>query len=287
MPGVQDVSRRAAHRRRGAGRGRVRRLARSVIAASAVVLTSSIPALPAGAATTFGLLQMNLCNSGMAVSCYSGRAVDEAVAHIHRHRPDLVALQEVCRDDVHTGRGPGQLARAMADLHGAEDISVTFAPALNRYTGRQYRCLNGEAYGVAMIHHGDGRDVHGGRYDSQDATDELRVWTCTTVIEGRLTGCTTHLSTNPDVAMRQCRELMSVLRGSWVMPEVVVTGDFNLASSPGKPHDVQGCAPAGFGRRGDESVQQIFFTPGIRATGGDRYPMSWTDHPALYELFRL
>src|SRR5439155_422728 len=142
------------------GRRRLRRLWYALVTVSAVALASSAPAAPARAATTFVVLQMNLCNSGMAkASCYSfGRAVDE-----------------------------------------------------------------------------------------------VRTWTCTTVIAGRLTGCTTHLSTDPDVAVRQCRELVSLLASPWVMPEVIVGGDFNLRSEPGKPHDVEGCAPAGYDRRGDDS----------------------------------
>jgi endonuclease/exonuclease/phosphatase family metal-dependent hydrolase len=267
----------------------MRRLLWTVVAASAMLLAASVPAVPLRVVTTFVVLQMNLCNSGMAkASCYSfGRAVDEAVGKIHRYAPELVTLQEVCRDDLYARDGWGKLARAMADLYGNRHVAVDFVPALNRDTNDRYRCVNGELFGVAVMHHYDGADVHSGWYRVQDSTEEIRAWTCTTVIKGRLTACTTHLSTDPDVAVRQCRELASILAAPWVMPEVIVAGDFNLRSAPGKPHDVAGCAPAGYDRRGDDALQQIFFSRNIRWVEGAHESMRWTDHPLLYERFRI
>lgn len=271
------------------GRRRLRRLWYALVTVSAVALASSAPAAPARAATTFVVLQMNLCNSGMAkASCYSfGRAVDEAVGKIHRYRPELVTLQEICYDDLYAPHGWGKLAQAMADLYGSGRVAVDFAPAVNSDTRDWYRCVDGQPFGVALIHHENGRDVHRGWYASQDSSDEVRTWTCTTVIAGRLTGCTTHLSTDPDVAVRQCRELVSLLASPWVMPEVIVGGDFNLRSEPGKPHDVEGCAPAGYDRRGDDSLQQVFFTRSIQWVRGGYEGMRWTDHPLLYETLRV
>jgi hypothetical protein len=266
-----------------------RRLVCAVITASAVVVASSVSAVPARAVTSFVVLQMNLCNSGMAVgSCYSfGRAVDEAVAQIHRHPPDLVTLQEVCRDDLYAGNGWGPLARAMADLYGSGHIAVDFVAAWNRDTTDWYRCVNGQRFGVAVMHHDNGRDFDNGWYSSQDTSDEMRAWTCMTVVKGRLTGCTTHLSTDSDVAMRQCRELMSVLSTRATTAEVIISGDFNLVSAPGKPFDVQRCVSSGFDRRGDSAVQQVFFTRNIQWVRGAHEAMRWTDHPLLYERFRV
>lgn len=231
---------------------------------------------------------MNLCNSGMALMCYSsGKAVDEAVDRIHRHRPDLVTLQEICRDDLHARHGWGKLTRAMAARYGTDRVSVSFAPTLNRYTGAAYRCVNGEEFGVAMIHQDTGRGAHFGSYRSQDSTDEIRTWTCATVVEGRLTGCTTHLSTTPDVAVRQCRELMAVLRSPWVLPQVIVAGDVNLPAEPGAAYNVQACAPADYDHRSDGSVQHVLFSRNIDWVGGGYHAMRWTDHPALYQRLRL
>jgi endonuclease/exonuclease/phosphatase family protein len=268
-------------------RGRPR--LRGLLVALAVALISAVPAVPARAATTFVLLQMNLCNSGRATSCYAfGKAVDEAVVDIHRYRPQLVTVQEVCRDDVYAPHGWGKLAGAMADLYGGDRILVDFTPTRSRLTGDGYRgCLNGEEYGVAVIHRGDGREIHRGWYASQDGDVEMRAWTCAVVTTGRLTGCTTHLSIDPQVAMRQCRELVAVLASAWMTPQVVVSGDLNLSSAPGTPYDVHGCAPPGLHLRGDGAVQQVFFTGGIEWVQGRHEPMRWTDHPLLYERFRL
>jgi endonuclease/exonuclease/phosphatase family metal-dependent hydrolase len=276
-------------RRRGRAGWRASGLLRAVATMLAVILTASVPAVRADAATTLVLLQMNLCNSGMARACYSsGKAVDEAVANIHRHRPALVTFQEVCRDDLYAAGGWGKLAQAMADLYGSRNIRVTFAPARNRITGEEYRgCANGQQYGVAMIHHGYAGEVRRGWYTTQGRGVEVRTWTCTTVIKGRLTGCTTHLSINQDTAMRQCRELMTILASPWMTPEVVVAGDFNLWAAPGQPNDVRNCLPPDYQRHSDDAVQQVFFSGTIQLVQGMFEPMKWTDHPMLYGRFRV
>jgi hypothetical protein len=258
-----------------------------------LLLTSAAPAAPAGAGTAFLVLQMNLCDSGRASWCYSfGRAVDEAVAKIRRYSPDLVTLQEICSGDVSgpAVSGPavsGRLARAMAGPDGRDPVSVAFVPAFDRDAGGWYRCTRGDLFGIAVLHRGSGRGSHSGWYASQDSTEEVRAWTCATVVAGRVTGCTTHLSTDPDVAVRQCRELRAVLTAPWATPEVVVAGDFNLTSAPGRPGTVQGCAPAGYDRRGDGAVQHILFTRTMRAVRGRSEDLRGTDHPLLYELFRV
>jgi hypothetical protein len=267
-------------------------------ATAALLLTSSLragparatPMPPASRAVTGPVLvlQMNLCNSGMALSCYSsGRAVDEAVARIHRYRPDVVTVQEVCFDDLYVRGGWGLLARAMADLYGSGRIGVDFQPAGNRHTHGTYRCVDGEPYGVAVIHRGNGRDVHSGWYRAQDRGAEVRTWTCATVVTGRLTACTTHLSINGNVALRQCQELKAVLASPWLTPEVVVAGDFNLTSQPGQAHDAGNCAAPGYERRDDGALQQVFFTGTLAWLSGGHERMRWTDHPLLYERFRI
>jgi hypothetical protein len=278
---------------RGAGPAR-RWPARGLLGAAAtalvVALTSSVAVLPAGAATTLVVLQMNLCNSGAARSCYSfGAAVESAVANIHRYRPQLVTVQEICRDDVYAARGWGPLARAMADLYGSRRIRVSFTPARSRATGEPYRgCVNGQEYGVAVIYHGTSAELHQGWYTNQGRGGEVRAWSCATIMRGRLTGCTTHLTINRDVAMRQCRELMSILAtASWAAPQVIVAGDLNLAPEPGRPSDVRACVPPGYDRRGDDSVQHMFFTAGMTWLSGRAEPMAGTDHPLLYGRFRV
>jgi hypothetical protein len=270
-------------------RWRLRGVLGAAATALVVVLTSSVAAAPAGATATVVVLQMNLCNSGAAKVCYSfGAAVDQAVANIHRYRPQLVAVQEICRDDVYAATGWGPLAQAMADLYGSRRIRVAFTPARNRVTGEPYRgCVNGEEYGQAVIYHGTGGEVHRGWYANQGRGGEVRAWTCVTVIEHRLSGCTTHLTINREVAMRQCRELMSIIAAArWATPQVIVAGDFNLVAEPGKPTDMQTCVPPGYDRRADDAVQHVLFTTGITWVEGWAEPMAGTDHPLLYGRFR-
>jgi hypothetical protein len=276
--------------RRRAGRWGVHGLLGLAATALAVVLTSSVAVVPAGAATSLVLLQMNLCNSGAAKACYSfGAAVTEAVAQIHRYRPQLVTFQETCRDDFYAAHGWGKLAQAMADIYGNDAIQVDFTPAHNRTTGEAYRgCINGEQYGIGVIYHGNGREIHQGWYANQGRGGEVRAWTCATVIKRRLTACTTHLTINRDVAMQQCRELMSILAAAtWAMPEVIISGDVNLQSEPGQPHDVELCVPAGHERRDDAAVQQVFYTDNVSWVQGRYEPLKGTDHPLLYESFRV
>jgi endonuclease/exonuclease/phosphatase family metal-dependent hydrolase len=253
-----------------------------------VVLTSLVRVAPAQAGTPFVVMQMNLCNSGLARSCYSfGRAVDEAAARIREQSPDLVTLQEICSGDVSVRDGLGRLARAMAGPDGRTHVSVNFVPAFDRDTDDWYRCTGGGRFGIAVLHRDHGRGSYSGWYASQDGTEEVRAWTCTTVLGSRLTGCTTHLSTDPDVAVRQCHELMSVLASSWVMPEVIVAGDFNLTSTPGQLRNVQECTPAGYDRRGDGAVQHVLFSRTVQPIRSRSEDMRWTDHPLLYETFRV
>lgn len=254
---------------------------------AAAASSPSLPASPS-APRPFVLLQMNLCHSGMERACFAGaRSVDEAVAKIRRYPPDLVTLQEICHDDLYAPGGWGRLAQAMADLYGADHVAVDFVPAMERRSDEPITCTDGQPYGIAVMHHDTGREVHYGWYASQDPSEEMRAWTCTTVIPDRLTGCTTHLSTYPDVAVRQCHELMSILASSWVLPDVVVAGDFNLQYQPGKPHNVQDCVPPSYDRRTDNAVQQVFFTRDVSWVQGRYEHMVWTDHPLLYELFRV
>ena len=256
-------------RRRGARAA----LLGAAVLALAVLPASSAPAPSDRPAGAFVVAQMNLCNSGLARSCYSfGAAVDQAAAAIRRHRPDLVAVQEICRGDL------AALTAAMAASPGRGPVAVAFTPAVDRDTGTGYRCTSGEHFGIALLHRGSDRDVRSGRYASQDGSDEARVWTCAPVVERRLTGCTTHLSTNRAVARRQCRELATVLRSPWLLPDVLVAADLNLP--------VGDCPVPGYRLRGDGAVQQVLFTAGLRWVGGGTEPLPGTDHLLLRAAFR-
>jgi hypothetical protein len=50
---------------------------------------------------------------------------------------------------------------------------------------------------------------------------------------------------------------------------------------------VRDCVLAGYDRRSDSTLQQVFYTRGIEWVRGGYEAMRWTDHPLLYERFRV
>src|SRR3954465_939612 len=90
----------------------------------------------ARASSTYTLMQMNLCLSGLA-GCYGKVAypagVKEAVARIRAARPDAVTLNEACRGDV------DRIAR-MTGYHARFSTVI--------YRGRRLRCITPGGRGV-------------------------------------------------------------------------------------------------------------------------------------------
>lgn len=231
--------------------------------------------------TTIRVLQMNLCNSGRA-SCYTGRAVSTAAAVISHTRPHMVSLNEVCRDDMDV------LERAMSAItHGAA-VASAFMPAQDRHAKAPVRCQNGQEFGDGVLalrpSAARGSSSSRGVYPIQDPGDaEERVWVCIDL--GRqYSGCTTHTaSTNPAIALAQCRYLLSstvpALRrhdGG----EVILAGDLNLAVD-GSPNP-QSCFPRGYQHADDGALQYVVASPGIAIQSHSVIDMGGaTDHPGL------
>ncbi|MFB9235773.1 endonuclease/exonuclease/phosphatase family protein [Plantactinospora siamensis] len=241
------------------------------------------PSVAAGdGSTTLRALQMNLCNSGRA-GCYTGRSVTEAAATIRSGRPDLVTLNEICRDDTAT------LRAVLADVHGGGTVVAAFQAAGDRPSGDVTRCANGQPFGVGLLLHLPGRHprhtVRSGIYPAQDAIDpEERSWLCITV-PGVVRACTTHLvAGSGPVALAQCRHLLGT-----VLPAIddatgyaptVLSGDLNLRLG-GAP-DVRDCVPSGWSRVDDGAVQQIVAGPEISIRSSRPVSLhGTTDHPAL------
>ncbi|MBL6276568.1 endonuclease/exonuclease/phosphatase family protein [Micromonospora fiedleri] len=247
----------------------------------AAVLTGCAVARPAER-VELRVLQMNLCNSGMATGCYTGRAVGRAAEVIRAEAPDIVTLNEVCSDDVDI------LERVMTQVHAGRVVAA-FQPARNGRTGEPYRCVNGQRYGVGVLAHiaapYRGHTVHHGFYPAQDPADpEQRAWLCLNAT-GAYHACTTHLAyTSAELALAQCAHLLGV-----AVPQVqarsgqqptVVSGDLNLRHG-GSP-DVRSCVPADYRHRHDGGVQQVMVTAdssveSVRSIGMDRA----TDHAAF------
>jgi hypothetical protein len=229
------------------------------------------------------VLQMNLCNSGLA-GCYTGRSVARAVAVIRAQAPDVVTLNEVCRADVPV------LERALADTAPVGATTSAFHPAMDRRTGDVVRCRDGEPYGIALMARRQPLVpaflTTGGIYPVQNPADpEERAWLCLNT--PGFAACTTHLdNSNSAVATAQCDYLIgtafpSMRARGWPAP-AVLGGDFNLHA------DVQGCLATGDRRAGDGGVQNVVVSQQFAITSQRRIDMqATTDHPGLLVTLAL
>jgi endonuclease/exonuclease/phosphatase family metal-dependent hydrolase len=265
-----------------AGRWRLSRWGWPVAAACLLaLLTLGTEAAPAGdgpSGAAVRVLQMNLCNSGIA-RCYTGRSVAEAAAVIAAERPDIVTLNEVCHNDI------AVLAREVSSASSAR-VADAFAAAVDRRTGRPVRCRNGQRYGIgllAVLRAPYARTTRTGRYPAQDAADpEERVWLCLHS-SGNFVACTTHLADgSAAVALRQCRYLFSAavapIEGSG--DPLILGADLNLEQ--GMTPDLRSCVPSDFARTGDGGRQYIVASPGVMIRSSETIDMhGTTDHPGL------
>jgi hypothetical protein len=264
------------------------RLRRAIGLAVSAVLAVGLLGGASAAATTrrepLRVLQMNLCDSGIA-ECYTGRSVAQAAAVIRTGAPDVVTLNEVCRDDV------AALGRVLASAHPADTVVSAFRAAGDRRApGQPFRCRNGQPYGIGLLAAipglGRGYTTYSGTYPAQDRADpEERVWLCLDG-DGRFYACATHLaSTSRTVALAQCVYLLDKVvpavraRGGGYQP-TVLGGDLNLAAT-GRP-SVRGCVPRGYLHAGDGGVQYVIATTDF-TVGLDRSIAMHgaTDHPGL------
>jgi hypothetical protein len=252
-----------------------------LVVAFAALLTASTPGGEAAVRTRVAVLQMNLCDSGIA-ACYTGRSVAAAATLIRVDAPEVVTLNEVCRGDVAT------LSPALSAGRPGTVVSA-FQAAVDRRTGHAFRCRNGEPYGIGLLARiGPPSRAYvttAGVYPIQDTGDpEERAWLCVRVMRD-FSACTTHLaSTNPTVALAQCRYLLGTslpaLRAGDRRPPAVLGGDLNLR--PGRPPDVRSCVPKGYARLDDGGTQDILASAGFAVTSRRTIGMNGaTDHPSL------
>ena len=232
--------------------------------------------------TTLQVLQMNLCDSGIA-GCYTGRSVAQAAAVIRAQRPDIVTLNEVCRDDVSV------LEHALSHTERGSVVTRAFQPALDLRTDDPVRCRNGQQYGIGLLvgvrPPYRGIATFGGRYLVQDPADtEKRVWLCVHAI-AHYYACTTHLSsTSPAVAISQCRYLLDTAIPTVQTqnrPEPVILGaDLNLPDHGSL--NAQSCMPPGFVRADDGGRQDVVVSASLSVTSSRSINMhGTTDHPGL------
>lgn len=225
------------------------------------------------------ILQLNLCNSG-AAGCYTGRSIAAAGAVLRAETPDVVTLNEVCRDDVPA------LAAALGG--GA---AAAFQPARDGRTGQPYRCRNGQDYGVGLVARWPLRAAPAadGIYPAQDAADpEQRAWLCRDLVvpaaPSPLAVCTTHLAySRRDVTAAQCRHLFGTvvagLRARDGAGPVVVGGDLNLGAGDA---ELRACVPPGAAGADDGGPQHVVALGGLAVAGTRLVDLrGTTDHPGL------
>jgi endonuclease/exonuclease/phosphatase family metal-dependent hydrolase len=228
-------------------------------------------AAPRAVRSTYTLLQMNLCLSGLA-TCYRKVAypavLQEAVTRIRQTDPEAVTFNEACENDV-------ALIARRTGYH------LSFSTVI--YGAGPLRCIRPRGRGVfgdavltkAAIESSDSQAF-------QAQTDiERRRWLCVTTRVG-VDVCTAHLSerTPTEVAGNdgQCDELTALLKRRAAVRTVIFGGDLNRRSS---------CAPAGFWvrtdglARQDPGLQQVYGAGALRSPSSQVVPAAHTDHDIL------
>jgi endonuclease/exonuclease/phosphatase family metal-dependent hydrolase len=250
------------------------------------------PAVAAGDASTgpVRVLQLNLCNSGIA-GCYSdGRSIEEGASVISAEKPDLVTLNEVCEGDMPI------LERALARaVPGGKAVSA-FRAARDRNTGDDYLCANGQKFGNGIVSRWrsvPGTSASSGVYPVQDPVDpEERSWACLEVAATPAVAvCTTHLSyITRETTVAQCEYLFdTVVAGlrerEGVATPLVLGGDLNLGS--GDSPDLASCVPDDSVLVDDGDVQLVVGTPEFVVDSTRTIGMRATDHVGLLVTFAL
>lgn len=228
-------------------------------------------AVPSAGSSTYTLMQMNLCLSGLA-GCYGKAAypavVEEAVARIRETRPDAVTFNEACRGDI------ARIARRTG-----------YHPRFSRviYRGERLRCVRPGGRGLfgnavlteAAIESTDSQD-----FEAQ-AGIERRRWLCVTT-RVDVDVCTAHLNTRSTIEVAgndaQCVELAALLARRAAARTVTFGGDVNRRHS---------CAPAGLWTRTDRSAEQapglqhVYGSGALRSPSAEVVPATHTDHDVL------
>jgi endonuclease/exonuclease/phosphatase family metal-dependent hydrolase len=225
----------------------------------------SSPTTPAdaGPPAPVRVLQLNLCNSGIAQCFSNGRSIEEGASVIIAEKPDLVTLNEVCDGDMPT------LERALANAVPGGTVVSAFQAARDRNTGDDYRCANGQRYGIGIVSRWPsvpGSSADSGIFPIQDPEDpEERAWLCLDVAATPTVAvCTTHLAyTDREVTVGQCTYLLDTViaerRARDGAPPLVLGGDLNISSRDRQA--LGSCFPADSAAANDGGVMHVVATP--------------------------
>lgn len=231
-----------------------------IFAGALIVGASALTPGSATAATPYSVLQINICNSGRNLDCYTGKATSRAGDLIDVRQPSVVTINEMCQSDF-------EPIRQRTGYHGVFTQS-----------GSQ-TCTNGSAYGNALLFP-PGTAVgtpHRLTYNTQSDHTELRTLTC--VPAAGVTACVTHLSTS-GVKSEQAAKMKDIVGDYARQGPTVLGGDWNIKYG-GNPN-AQDYVPAGMFRKGDGDVQHIMASSAhFGFTKTQIMDLDWTDHPAL------
>jgi endonuclease/exonuclease/phosphatase family metal-dependent hydrolase len=228
-------------------------------------------AVPPAAGSTYTLMQMNLCLSGLA-DCYRKAAypavVEEAGARIREARPDAVTFNETCRRDV------ARIARRTG-------YHVRFTRVI--YRGERLRCVRPGGrglFGDAVLTEAPIKRTDSHDFETQ-AGIERRRWLCVTT-RVDVDVCTAHLNTRSPIEVAgndaQCIELAMLLARRAAARTVTFGGDVNRRRS---------CAPDGVWTRTDRSadqapgLQHVYGSGTLRSPSAEVVPATHSDHDVL------
>jgi endonuclease/exonuclease/phosphatase family metal-dependent hydrolase len=221
--------------------------------------------------STYTLMQMNLCLSGLA-SCYSKAGypavVEEAVDRIREALPDAVTFNEACRNDV-------ALIARRTGYH------LRFSSVI--YRGERLPCVQpGERglFGNAVLTKAVSESSEGQDFEAQ-AGIERRHWLCVTT-RADVDVCTAHLNTRATIEAAgndaQCAELTALLARRAAAGTVIFGGDANRLLS---------CSPDGFWTRTDSpagqdpGLQHVYGNGALRSPSAEVVPATHSDHDVL------
>ena len=213
-------------------------------------------AVPPAAGSTYTLMQMNLCLSGLAV------------ARIREAHPEAVTFNEACRGDI------ARIARRTG-------YHLRFSRVF--YRGERLQCVRPGGrglFGNAVLTKAAVESTERRPFRTQ-AVIERREWLCVTT-RADIDVCAAHLATrsSDEVAANdaQCSELRALLSRRALARTVIFGGDVNRRSN---------CAPAGFWIRTDRSAEQdpglqhVYGTGALHSPSAEVVPAAHTDHDIL------
>ena len=227
--------------------------------------------MPPGSGSTYTLMQMNLCLSGLA-GCYGKAAypavVEEAVARIREARPDAVTVNEACRRDV-------------AEIARRGGYHLRFSRVI--YLGKPLKCVQPGGrglFGDAVLTRAAVASAEHQEFEAQAGIEQRR-WLCVTT-RVDVDVCTAHLNTRSSTEVAgndaQCVELAALLARRAAARTVAFGGDVNRRRS---------CAPDGLWTRTDRSaeqapgIQHVYGTGALRSPSAEVLPAAHTDHDVL------